>query len=217
VGVRWAGEVPELEGLLFSNEWLDDVPLDVLHDDRVVEVTPDGEESLAEPASDELVTWRRRWWPQGSRVEVGVTRDRAWAAAVGKVRRGLAVTVDYGHVLGDRRVFGDRRPSLTGWREGRPTHAIPDGQRDLTAHVAFDSLLAATGGRLVTQREALGSLGVRSSPPARELAKADPHGYLAQATEAAQAAELLDPRGFGGYGWLLVPVRIADPLLPSPP
>ena len=35
-GVRWAPEVPRLVGLLIAHEWLDDVPLDVLFDGRVV-------------------------------------------------------------------------------------------------------------------------------------------------------------------------------------
>jgi hypothetical protein len=97
-------------------------------------------------------------------------------AAVAQVRRGLAVAVDYGHVLHDRGTWGDRRPTLTGWRDGRPVHAIPDGTCDLTAHVALDSL----HGRLLSQQEALRLLGVRATPPPRALSKTDPRGYLAQ-------------------------------------
>ena len=79
--------VPEVEGLLFANEWLDAVPLDVLFDGRLVEVAADGTERLGEPAPAELLEWAARWWPQGRRVEVGLTRDRAWAGAVAKVTR----------------------------------------------------------------------------------------------------------------------------------
>lgn len=208
----WSREIPPVEGLLFSNEWLDDVPLDVLFDDRLVEVAPDGTESLGERAPEEALAWARQWWPQGRRVEVGLARDRAWAGAVAQVRRGLAVTVDYGHVLGDRGTWGDRRPTLTGWRDGRPGHPIPDGGRDITAHVALDSLQ----GRLLAQRDALPLLGIRSEPPPRELSRTDPHGYLAQLAEASSAAELIDRRGFGAYGWVVVPVGIDDPLLGSP-
>ena len=211
-GVAWAREVPECEGLLFSNEWLDDVPLDVLFDDRLVLVDRDGIESLGDTASEEALEWTRRWWPQGRRAEVGLTRDRAWGSAVTRLRRGLAVAVDYGHVLGDRSVYGDRRPTLTGWREGRPVHPIPDGQCDVTAHVALDSCIAVTGGRIVQQRDALAALRIRSEPPPRELSKSDPHGYLARVAEAASAAELTDRRGFGAYGWLVAPVDLQVPL-----
>lgn len=212
VPFAWTSQVPSLEGLLFSNEWLDDVPLDVVFDDRLVEVGPDGTEALGGPAPEEALAWARQWWPQGRRVEVGLSRDQAWAAAVSKVRRGLAIAVDYGHVLGDRGTRGDRRPTLTGWRGGRPVHAIPDGSCDITAHVALDSLQ----GRLIPQQEALRLLGVDATPPPRELAKSDPREYLAQLAETASSAELLDRRGLGAYGWVVVPVGIADPLVGSP-
>jgi SAM-dependent MidA family methyltransferase len=212
VGVRWLSDVPPVEGLLFANEWLDDVPLDIVFDGRLVEVDEDGTETLGASAAPEALDWAARWWPQGRRVEVGLTRDEAWTAAVAQVRRGLAVTVDYCHVLGDRGTWGDRRPTLTGWREGRPVHPIPDGQRDITAHVALDSCAAAGGGRLMEQREALALLGIRSEPPPRELSTTDPRGYLARVVEASSAAELLDRRGLGGYGWLVTAVGIEDPL-----
>ncbi|MEX2292109.1 MAG: SAM-dependent methyltransferase [Mycobacteriales bacterium] len=215
VGVGWRRDVPPLEGLLFSNEWLDDVPLDVVFDNRLVEVAADGQEVLGAPAPPEALEWATRWWPQGRRVEVGLSRDLAWAAAVQQVRRGLAVAVDYGHVLGDRATWGDRRPTLTGWREGRPVHPIPDGERDITAHVALDALVAAAGGRLVEQTQALALLGIRSEPPPRELATTDPHGYLARLAAASSAAELLDRRGLGSYGWVVVPVGIEDLLVGS--
>ena len=210
--VRWAAQVPELEGLLFANEWLDDVPLDVVFDGRLVEVAPDGTERLDGPAPADLLDWAARWWPQGRRVEVGLTRDRAWAGAVAQVRRGLAVAVDYGHVLGDRSDFGDRRTTLTGYRDGRQVHPVLDGSCDITAHVALDACLAATGGRLLVQREALRLLGVDPTPPDRALASTDPRGYLARLSAANGAAELLDRRGLGSFGWLVRPVGIDDPL-----
>lgn len=210
--LRWTAQVPELVGLLHANEWLDNVPLDVLFDGRVVEVDLDGTEQLGALAPAELRGWAARWWPQGRRVEVGLTRDQAWAAAVSRVRRGLAVAIDYGHVLGDRSDFGDRRPTLTGYRDGRPVHPVLDGTCDLTAHVALDACVAATGGRLLRQRDALRALGVDATVPDRALASSDPRGYLARLQQANGAAELLDRRTLGSYGWLVRPVDIVDPL-----
>ena len=212
LGLRWSARVPELEGLLLANEWLDVVPLDVVFDGRLVEVAVDGTERLAGEAPAELQEWTARWWPQGRRVEVGLTRDLAWAGAVDRVRRGLAVAVDYGHVLGDRSDFGDRRPTLTGYREGRQVHPVLDGSCDVTAHVALDSCLAATGGRLLRQRSALAALGVDATPPPRSEAASDPRGYLARLQAANGAAELLDRRTLGSFGWLVRPVGIDDPL-----
>jgi hypothetical protein len=95
-------------------------------------------------------------------------------------------------------------------------HPIPDGTADITAHVALDSLAAASGGRLLSQWEALSLLGIRAEPPSRELATADPRGYLAQLAQASSAAELVDRRGLGAYGWVVVPVGVDDPLVGSP-
>lgn len=206
---RWLPEVPPLTGLLLANEWLDSIPVDVLFDGRVVEVGPDGLERLGVDAPS--LEWVRRWWPQGRRVEVGASRDAAWSAAVDQVRRGLAVAVDYGHVLGDRTVWGDRRPTLSGYREGRQVPPLPDGAGDLTAHVALDSVAAATGSSLYTQRAALQNLGVDAALPPRALADTDPRGYLRLLQSANGAATLLDPRGLGAFGWLVRAVGVQDP------
>ncbi|MCW2614771.1 MAG: hypothetical protein JWN08_1765 [Frankiales bacterium] len=212
-GLRWTAEVPPLEGLLIANEWLDDVPPEVLFDDRVVLVEPDGTEVLGGPATAGDLEWARRWWPQGRRVEVGASRDRAWAAAVGQVRAGLAVAVDYGHALGDRTAFFDRRPTLTGYRDGRQVPPLPDGSCDLTAHVALDAVAAASGGRVLTQRDALERLGVDPTPPPLSLARTDPRGYLALLQATSQAAELMDRRTLGSFGWVVCPVGIDDPFV----
>ena len=206
VGLRWLPSVPTLTGLLVANEWLDDVPLDVVVDGRVVLVGPDGAESLGGPASAEDLAWCHRWWPGGGRVEVGLPRDRAWASAVAQVERGLAVAVDYGHVL------GERRPTLTGYRGGRQVPPVPDGSCDVTAHVALDACAAATGARLLTQREALRALGMTGALPAYD---GDAAAYARRLQRASDEATLLDPAGLGGFGWLVQPVGMTDPLAPT--
>jgi len=189
-GVRWAAEPPDgLTGLLLANEWLDTVPLDVVEDGRLVLVDPAGGEHPGAPFTSD---WASRWWPDGTRVEVGASRDLAWAWAVSHLRRGLAVAVDYGHTA------DDRRPTLTGYRAGRQVLPVPDGSCDITAHVALDAVAAETGSVLVSQQAALASLGVSASLPDA----ADP-AYASALARASQARELLDPAGLGGFGWLL--------------
>jgi SAM-dependent MidA family methyltransferase len=207
VGDPWPNDV---EGLLFANEWLDNVPLDIVFDDRLVEVDESGEERLGATADEELLAWREQWWPRSRRVEIGLARDRSWAWAAARVRRGAAVAVDYGHTS------GNRRTSLTGYIDGRQVPPVPDGSCDLTAHVALDSCAAATGARLTTQRDALLQLGLSAAKPDRSLSDTDPRGYLALLQEAGEAADLLAPRGLGGFGWLVHPVGIDDPLTHSP-
>jgi SAM-dependent MidA family methyltransferase len=189
VPFRWTSEVPPVTGLLLANEWLDSVPLDVVEDGRLVLVAPDGTEEHGAPLASE---WADTWWPGGGRVEVGASRDLAWAAAVARVERGLAVAVDYGHTT------ATRRPTLTGYRAGRQVVPVPDGSCDLTAHVALDAVAAATGSVVMRQCDALAALGVTARLP-----DASSPSYARDLARASQARELLDPDGLGGFGWVV--------------
>lgn len=211
-GIDWLAELPPTEGaLVVANEWLDNVPLDVveLAPDglRVVEVSADGRERLGGPAAPEDVRWVAEWWPLtevGSRAEVGRSRDEAWASVVSSVRRGVTLAVDYAHDRAARPAAG----SLTAYRNGRQVPPVPDGTRDLTAHVALDACAGAgeaagaTATVLTAQGEALRGLGVGGARPGRTEAERDPAGYLAALARAGEAAELTDPGGLGGFGWL---------------
>ncbi len=53
----------------------------------------------------------------GGRVEIGWARDLAWAGAVGRVARGLALAVDYGH-LRDVASPGRDVDRVSGWAAG---------------------------------------------------------------------------------------------------
>ncbi|OKK02965.1 hypothetical protein AMK26_25005 [Streptomyces sp. CB03234] len=146
--ITWAAEPPAgVRGLLFANEWLDNVPVDVAQADesgtpRYVEVAPDGTERLGAPVAGADAAWLARWWPlrePGERAEIGLPRDEAWARAVSSLSAGLAVAVDYAHVAGARPPFG----TLTGFRAGREVPPAPDGTCDITSHVALDACAAA--------------------------------------------------------------------------
>ncbi|MFG1675637.1 SAM-dependent methyltransferase [Micromonospora sp. NPDC049282] len=156
-------------------------------------------------------------WDGGwARAEVGRKRDEVWAEAVGRIERGLALAVDYGHLRDARPVDG----TLTGYRDGRQVPPVPDGSCDVTAHVAIDSV-ASAGERvarcaytLVSQREALRALGADGGRPPLASASRDPAGYLRALATASAVAELTDPAGLGGHWWLWQPVGVAlDPLV----
>ncbi|MFE9922101.1 SAM-dependent methyltransferase [Streptomyces sp. NPDC005774] len=67
--VEWRAEPPErATGLLFANEWLDNVPLEVAEADpegvpRLVLVDDDGTERLGPPVTGPEAEWLARWWP----------------------------------------------------------------------------------------------------------------------------------------------------------
>ncbi|MFE8962030.1 SAM-dependent methyltransferase [Streptomyces iakyrus] len=214
--IEWLAEPPQgTTGLLFANEWLDNVPVEVAEVDvagvaRLVQVRRDGSERLGEPVDGAQARWLRRWWPlpgqEGLRAEIGLPRDEAWAAAVATLGRGLAVAVDYAHTADARPPFG----TLTGFREGRETTPVPDGSCDITAHVALDAC-ALPGGRVLPQREALRTLGVTGARPPLTLASTDPAAYVRALANAGEAAELTATGGLGDFGWLVQPVGVEDP------
>ncbi|MFD8980783.1 SAM-dependent methyltransferase [Streptomyces sp. NPDC059564] len=207
--IRWVAEPPEgTTGLLFANEWLDNVPLDVAEDGRYVLVSPDGTQTPGGPLDGADRAWLERWWPaaaaeEGGRAEIGRARDEAWAAAVATLERGLAVAVDYAHTRAARPPYG----TLTGFREGREVPPVPDGSCDVTAHVALDAC-AGPGAGLLTQREALTALGVSGGRPPLALASTDPVAYVRALSAAGEAAELTARGGLGDFGWLVQPVGI---------
>ncbi|MCT2590024.1 SAM-dependent methyltransferase [Streptomyces sp. N2-109] len=236
--IGWRRELPppgSVTGLVFANEWLDNVPVDLAETDavgvpRYVEVDRTGTERLGGPVVGEDADWLARWWPLGGRdgappvpggapwpglrAEIGSPRDTAWAEAVHTLDAGLAVAADYGHTRADRPPFG----TLTGYLDGREVRPVPDGERDLTAHVALDACAAAAAGdgdggvgAVHTQRAVLHALGVHGGRPPLALASADPAGYVRALRTAGEAAELTDPHGLGAFSWLVCPVGVADP------
>ena len=224
--ISWLPRPPRrVRGLLLANEWLDNVPCDVVEIGpdavpRLVEVAPDGAESPGTVPGDSQQAWLECWWPgwrsgePGQRAEIGLMRDAAWADAVGSLAAGVAVAIDYAHAVDNRPPFG----TLTGYAEGRQVTPVPDGSTDLTAHVALDACAAAAEhlagwSRQLDQRTALRRLGVDGRRPALATASADPLGYVRALSRAGAAAELTDPAGLGGFGWLVQGVSV--PRLPS--
>ena len=210
--IAWTDELPDtFDGLLIAHEWLDNIPCDVveLDDDgvvRLVEVDPDsGAESLGEPVES---AWLDLWWrltEPGTRAEIGAPRDDAWADAVGRVH-GVALAVDYGHTADERPPFG----SLTSFVRGREVDVVPDGSRDVTAHVAVDAVAARVGASLERQRGALGRLGVDGGRPPLDLATDDPAAYVHALARASESAELRARGGWGDFWWLTTDTRVQD-------
>ncbi|WP_433339206.1 SAM-dependent methyltransferase [Spirillospora sp. CA-294931] len=220
--IDWRTTPPDrITGLVVANEWLDNVPLDVVEltadGPRTVLVDPaNGAESPGPPPVPDDRDWLDRWWPlaePGDRAEIGRPRCAAWASVIERLDAGLAVAVDYSHTLRSRPPYG----TLTGYRDGATVPAIPDGSCDVTAHVALDACATAgdqagaTATLLTSQREALRGLGLSGSRPPVELAHKDPRAYVQALCAAGEDAELTDPTGLGSFGWLIQTAGIPVP------
>jgi SAM-dependent MidA family methyltransferase len=215
LAIAWTTALPEaVDGLIVANEWLDNIPCHVAEVDedgrlRMMHVDPTtGEESWGSALGHSAVPstlrdWVERWWPvdrsrPGLRVEIGRSRDTAWADVVGRLTHGVAVAIDYGHTRADRPPHG----SLRSYRHGREVAVLPDGTRDLTAHVAVDSVADRVDAEVRRQRDVLRELGVSGERPDLALATADPSTYVRRLATATEAAELTAGGGLGDFYWV---------------
>jgi len=200
ITARWPGEsgIDPIVGLVMAHEWLDEIPCDVVERDadgidRIVLVDEDGREHLGPAADSAARAWMRRWWPltePGQRAEIGQPRDEAWRWLTGQLVAGAAVATDYGHVRADR---PERWPAgtLAAYRGGRIVPPVPDGNVNITAHVAMDSCAdAVPGTTMTTQREMLSHVTIPQSQPAQEFA------------DRSALRRLRDPAGAGAFTWL---------------
>jgi SAM-dependent MidA family methyltransferase len=211
-GVRIAW-VPDLDavsadsitGVFLSNELVDAFPVHRLVKRplglREIVVGWDGSRFIeieAPPFSHDLEAYFARL---GISLEVGQQAEvnlqaLKWMRQVGtRLRRGLVVTIDYGHAAAD--LFAPARK--TGTLLGYYRHTVSDspyvrvGQQDLTAHVDFTSLalagqdvgLKVTG--FTNQLHFLIGLGIESA-----FAGLDP-----ESPQSAAMRELLRPDGMG--------------------
>ncbi len=210
VNIAW---VPDLDavsadsitGVFLSNELVDAFPVHRLVKRplglREIFVGWDGSRFIeieAPPFSPDLEAYFARI---GISLEVGQQAEvnlqaLEWMRQVGtRLRRGLVVTIDYGHAAAD--LFAPARK--TGTLLGYYRHTVSDspyvhvGQQDLTAHVDFTSLalagqdvgLKVTG--FTNQLHFLIGLGIESA-----FAGLDP-----ESPQSAAMRELLRPDGMG--------------------
>lgn len=154
--VRWM-PIREQFGVVIAHELLDDIPTTVVEFDedltpRIVLVEPEtGHEQLGGEVSGMELEWLAKWWPQTSplaRRELGITRDHTWAMLVNIFSVGRAIAIDYSHSR-DQRIQGlFDAGTLTGYQRGNSVRPIPNGEVNITAHVALDSCaIAATASR----------------------------------------------------------------------
>lgn len=187
--------------LAIANEWLDDLPCPIVQagTDGWHEVVLDesGVEHPGGQLTGGLRTWADTWWPHGTRAEIGLARDRAWAQLLAAVRPGGggALLIDYGH---DR----DHRPehgTLTGYRDGQQVAPVPDGRMNLTAHVAVDAVRAA-GEAAGATTVAYGRQVDVLAPLLDTTSHDDP---LTDLVHRSQRAALTSNSAWGSYWWLL--------------
>jgi hypothetical protein len=194
--------------LIICAEWLDDLPCPLATRSggalRELEVDPTGAERAGRALDAESTAWANRWWPSGRRLEVGITRDRAWSSALASLGRhgGLGLCIDYGHLRDSRPAGG----SLSAFRRGRQLSPYPSPTVNLTAAVAIDAV--AQAGHRVGASTLLWAQQHQVVPA---WAADGPSDALAGLAGRSQLAALLNPAIWGRQWWLLQQVPGAAP------
>ncbi|BFO14110.1 SAM-dependent methyltransferase [Streptomyces sp. KM77-8] len=220
--IDWRPALPAepVTGLLFANEWLDNVPVDVAEVDpagvpRRVLVRRDGTEELGEPVTGADAGWLARWWPLGA--EEGSAR-RSDCRGTGH-GRGRSARSRGARRRGGLRAHGRRAAAV------RDAHGVPGrAGDDARARRVVRPHRPRGPGRvrrgLRTPRRTPAVATGRPARPRRQRrtppltrASADPAGYVRALARAGEAAELVAPGGLGDFGWLAQPVGIARDLL----
>lgn len=207
-----ATPAPE-NAILFANEFLDALPVEVVTDRGLLHLALQGDaltETFA-PVSREVQDYLDRYSviPEaGERVEVGLAAMEWMRRLAGAVSRGFLILVDYGYRR-EELVAGRHRGTLVAARQhqlSRNPYQAP-GEQDITAHVNFTAVSAAgeaAGLRtlgLVTQSQFLMGIG-----EANQFADAFEDCRLPQeqAKVALQLKHLVTPAGMGENFQVLV-------------
>lgn len=135
----------ETPGIVLALELLDEIPCDVAQRANggwhYVLVDGAGVESLGPAVRGTDLLWLQRWAPGVDRAEIGRSRDEFAARVCRRWSAGEVIFVDYTVDATSR--HGHPGGTLTGYYRGHQVPPVPDGRRNLTAHVAADSLVSA--------------------------------------------------------------------------
>lgn len=209
--IHWVSALGEfgeegLTGVVFSNEFVDALPVHrvTTREGMLKEIFVNGHaeglyEEVSDPSTAELQAYLEEFGvrlPEGHRTEVHVNALH-WIGEVARIlRKGLVLTIDYGHVARDYYRADRTDGTLLGYHRHRAVKNpyILVGEQDLTAHVNFSALVH--GGR----RNGLAVAGLTNlmsylvSMGAEEwLAYMEP-----ESEELRAAIDLLRPQGMGG-------------------
>jgi SAM-dependent MidA family methyltransferase len=199
--------------IIFANEFFDALPVEILsergslriseHDERFVETW-----SSASPRELEFLDHYGVHPQNGEHIEVPLVAQQYMTSIAQTIRRGFLVVIDYGYTR-EEQLAGRHRGTLMTYRQHSSStnpYEAP-GEQDITAHVNFTALAAASEQNgmhvqpLLTQSQFLLGIG-----EANQFADAFEEFRLPQerAKVALQLKHLVTPAGMGETFHVLV-------------
>lgn len=143
-------EVEPFEGILFSNEFFDALPVHVVMRcggklyEVLISVTGSRlEEHMGPLRDEEVLVYLERFpdleIPEGHHVEIPICMLKTYRSMARPVKRGFLITIDYGYRFSELRRAIYREGSMRGYHD----HRMVDVRRvpfacDMTCHIHFD-------------------------------------------------------------------------------
>jgi SAM-dependent MidA family methyltransferase len=212
------GELDDFEGLVFSNELFDALPVHVIRKKQgklqevMVTFTDDlFTESYVPLENDDIAAFIGKHGielDEGQRMEIPLEMGNIVRKMADVMSKGLVVTVDYGYTKGEWQQPARREGSLRGYYRHEMKHNILEhpGMMDITSHVHFDILAEQgeeRGLKLISkarQDEFLVSLGILD-----ELAvNADPNPFSENGKRNRAIKSLIMPGGISDSFQVLI-------------
>jgi SAM-dependent MidA family methyltransferase len=203
--VRWVDEFPNgYDGTVVSNELLDALPVHRLVVDRERYVSANFTEELGPYSTSRLAVYFESLGlaPAGE-AEVNLDALDLMATVYQRLSSGRVLTIDYGYEAPELYKGHPQGTFMTYYRHTANDNPYEHvGQKDMTSHVDFTSLMALGKSyeirtvEFTTQADFLSRLGIGELLVEAQKRVDDPHAYTA--TRQAVIG-LLDPSGMGGF------------------
>ncbi len=143
--VSWVTEIPEIEGIVISNEFFDTFPVHVVKGDKELYVTEDGKEiwmDIKDKAVRDFIAKMGYEDLRGLRIEVSTDAISFLEKLSKAVKNGYNLIIDYGYTSDEIKDFPEG--TVVGYKNHRLVQGnlySMAGEIDITAHVNFSALI----------------------------------------------------------------------------
>ncbi|MED1947345.1 MULTISPECIES: class I SAM-dependent methyltransferase [Brevibacillus] len=221
---RWYSSVNEaakhekIEGVIFSNEWLDAFTVHIVEKTKSgwqevwVRVGEDGlEECLGEmtPALGEYVRGLNLKLPIGMRIEINLAMEQAAQEVSCLLKKGFVITIDYGDMQ-EELYHPSRKNGTLMCYHRHQAHTNPYihiGEQDLTTHVNFSAWKQYGEKAGLRERDYMRQdrFLMRNGLLHKAVAHMDTDPFTSVAMKRNRAIQqLIDPAGLGGRFWVMI-------------
>lgn len=140
--VYWVEELPEVEGVVLSNEFFDCLPVHVVKGNRELYVSPEGEEVWLELRDERIEEFIKRMGYESLDIRIEVCLDciRMLEKVARSLREGYHLVIDYGYISEEIEKFPEG--TVIGYKKHKVEKDIYRKETmDISAQVNFSVLM----------------------------------------------------------------------------